>query len=118
MYKSGAGGNEVTPDVCPDSPCSTLLPFMIILFFMTATVAMMQMPLLMIALRSVSEEERSFALWMQFVLFRLLGYIPSPIIFGNVVDSACLLWSIRKCSMHPAVSGRCLRYDILDFRYK
>lgn len=105
--------------VCPDSPCSTLLPFMLILFFMTATVAMMQMPLLMIVLRSVSEEERSFALGMQFVLFRLLGYIPSPIIFGNVIDSACLLWSVRRCSnLLPAISGRCLRYDILDFRYK
>lgn len=69
--------------------------------------------------RSVSPEERSFALGMQFVIFRLLGYIPSPIVFGNVIDSSCLLWSVKRCSqLLPAVSGRCLLYDIQDFRYK
>lgn len=50
------------------------------------------MPLLMIVLRSVEEEERSFALGMQFVIFRLFGYIPAPILFGNLIDSSCLLW--------------------------
>jgi hypothetical protein len=43
-------------------------------------------------LRSVAEEEKAFALGIQFVIFRLFGYIPSPIIFGNVIDSTCLLW--------------------------
>lgn len=111
----------MTPGRCVDSPspCNTLLPFMIVLFFMTGTVAVTQMPLLMIVLRSVSPEERSFALGMQFVIFRLFGYIPSPIIFGNVIDSACLLWKVKRCStLLPAVSGRCLLYDIQDFRYK
>ncbi|OXA64695.1 Solute carrier organic anion transporter family member 5A1 [Folsomia candida] len=114
-----AGGDAVESGACHDTPCNTLLPFMIVLFFMTATVSVTQMPLLMIVLRSVSPEERSFALGMQFVIFRLLGYIPSPIVFGSVIDSACLLWSIKRCSvLLPAVSGRCLLYDIADFRYK
>lgn len=111
----------MTQGRCVDSPspCNTLLPFMIVLFFMTGTVAVTQMPLLMIVLRSVTPEERSFALGMQFVIFRLFGYIPSPIIFGNVIDSACLLWKVKRCSsVLPAVSGRCLLYDIQDFRYK
>ena len=53
LYCSGLGamGADVTPGVCPDSPCTTLPPFMVVLFFMTATVAMTQMPLLMIVLR-------------------------------------------------------------------
>lgn len=72
------------------------------------------MPLLMIVLRSVSEEERSFALGMQFVIFRLFGYIPAPILFGNLIDSSCLLW---KSSCGEA-GGRCLVYDIEKFRYK
>ncbi|ODM99427.1 Solute carrier organic anion transporter family member 1C1 [Orchesella cincta] len=118
---SCAGGASVTPGRCVDSPapCKTLVPFMIVLFFMTGTVAVTQMPLLMIVLRSVTPEERSFALGMQFVIFRIFGYIPSPIIFGNVIDSACLLWKVKRCStLLPAVSGRCLLYDIQDFRYK
>jgi solute carrier organic anion transporter family, member 3A len=81
---------------------------------MTFIVASTQMPLLMIVLRSVSEEERSFALGMQFVIFRLFGYIPAPILFGNLIDSSCLLW---KSSCGEA-GGRCLIYDIEKFRFK
>lgn len=95
-------------------PCRTIFPFLILLFFMTFIVASTQMPLLMIVLRSVSEEERSFALGMQFVIFRLFGYIPAPILFGNLIDSSCLLW---KSSCGEA-GGRCLIYDIEKFRYK
>lgn len=73
------------------------------------------MPLLMIVLRSVSEEERSFALGMQFVIFRLFGYIPAPILFGNLIDSSCLLW---KSTCGGEAGGRCLIYDIEKFRFK
>lgn len=64
--------------------------------------------------RSVSEEERSFALGMQFVIFRLFGYIPAPILFGNLIDSTCLLWK-NSCGEK---GGRCLMYDIEQFRYR
>lgn len=96
------------------TPCRTIYPFLILLFFMTFIVAATQMPLLMIVLRSVSEEERSFALGMQFVIFRLFGYIPAPILFGNLIDSTCLLWK-STCGQK---GGRCLIYNIEEFRYK
>uniref|UniRef100_U5ERZ1 Putative organic anion transporter n=1 Tax=Corethrella appendiculata TaxID=1370023 RepID=U5ERZ1_9DIPT len=102
-----------TAGVC-NKPCRTIYPFLILLFFMTFIVAATQMPLLMIVLRSVSEEERSFALGMQFVIFRLFGYIPAPILFGNLIDSSCLLWK----STCGEKGGRCLIYDIEKFRYK
>lgn len=95
-------------------PCNTIYPFLILLFFMTFIVASTQMPLLMIVLRSVSEEERSFALGMQFVIFRVFGYIPAPILFGNLIDSSCLLWKTT-CGES---GGRCLIYDIEKFRFK
>ncbi|KAJ2948167.1 hypothetical protein O0L34_g9976 [Tuta absoluta] len=96
-------------------PCTTIFPFLVLLFFMTFVVAITQMPLLMIVLRSVSEEERSFALGMQFVIFRLFGYIPAPILFGNLIDSTCILW---KKSCNGEKGGRCLLYDIEQFRYR
>ncbi|XP_076056544.1 organic anion transporting polypeptide 30B isoform X2 [Oratosquilla oratoria] len=95
-------------------PCNTILPFMVLLFFMCIFVAISQMPLLMIVLRSVDEEERSFALGMQFVIFRLIAYIPSPIMFGSVIDSTCLLWK-NTCGEK---GGRCLLYDIEQFRFR
>ncbi|CAL4060884.1 unnamed protein product, partial [Meganyctiphanes norvegica] len=95
-------------------PCNTIMPFMVLLFFMCCCVAISQMPLLMIVLRSVDEEERSFALGVQFVLFRLIAYIPAPIMFGTVIDSTCLLWK----SSCGEKGGRCLMYDIEEFRFR
>merc|ERR1712223_2226169 len=95
--------------------CSMILPFMVLLFFMTLLVAVTQMPVLMVVLRSVAEEEKAFALGIQFVIFRLFGYIPSPILFGNVIDSTCLLW---KSTCDGEAGGRCLMYDIEAFRFK
>ncbi|XP_044741053.1 solute carrier organic anion transporter family member 5A1-like isoform X2 [Chrysoperla carnea] len=97
-----------------NSACRTIYPFLILLFFMTFIVAITQMPLLMIVLRSVNEEERSFALGMQFVIFRLFGYIPAPILFGNLIDSTCILWK-STCGER---GGRCLLYDIEQFRFR
>ena len=62
----------------------------------------------------MDEEERAFALGMQFVIFRLFAYIPSPILFGNVIDSTCVLWK-SQCGER---AGRCLIYDIEVFRFK
>ena len=73
------------------------------------------MPVLMVVLRSVEEEAKAFALGIQFVIFRLFGYIPSPILFGNVIDSTCILW---KSTCDGEAGGRCLMYDIEMFRYK
>lgn len=51
---------------------------------------------------------------MQFVIFRAFGYIPAPILFGNLIDSTCLLWK----STCGEQRGRCLLYDIEEFRYR
>ncbi|CAB4061514.1 SLCO3A [Lepeophtheirus salmonis] len=118
--KSGNNFAEVTViPVATAGPCYTqcgmILPFMVLLFFMTLVVAVTQMPVLMVVLRSVEEEEKAFALGIQFVIFRLFGYIPSPILFGNVIDSTCILW---KSTCEGAAGGSCLMYDIEAFRYK
>ncbi|VDI56708.1 Hypothetical predicted protein [Mytilus galloprovincialis] len=63
--------------------------------------------------KSVHEEEKSFALGLQFVILRLFAYIPAPIMFGNTIDTSCLVWN-TKCGNH----GSCLLYDIVQFRYK
>lgn len=107
----------IVPVAATTGPCAhfcyTISPFMVLLFLMSLAVSITQMPLLMIVLRSVEEHERSFALGMQFVIFRLFGYIPSPIVFGNMIDSTCLLWKATCTS-----NGFCLMYDIEKFRYK
>lgn len=103
----------VTPGPCHQI-CTAMVPFMVLLFVITLVVSITQMPVVMITLRSVAEEERSLALGMQFVLFRLFGYIPSPIVFGNVIDSTCLVWK-NHCGQQ---GGFCLLYNIEQFRLR
>ncbi|XP_023932071.1 solute carrier organic anion transporter family member 5A1 [Lingula anatina] len=97
---------------CPHE-CKNFVYFMILLFGATFLTAGTQMPLLMVTMRSVAEEERSFALGMQFVIMRLLAYIPSPIMFGNLIDTTCLVWQ-----KHCEANGSCLVYNIEQFRFK
>lgn len=47
------------------------------------------------------------------IYFKLSAYIPAPIMFGNTIDSTCLLWK-ETCGSR----GDCLMYDIEMFRFK
>ena len=46
------------------------------------------------------------------IFFLFPAYIPSPILYGSLIDSTCLLWHMR-CGY----AGSCLLYDIERFRY-
>ncbi len=49
-----------------------------------------------IAHRSVADEQRSFALGVQSLSFRLFGSIPGPLLFGAIIDSGCV-YSQEEC---------------------
>ena len=57
--------------------------------------------------RCVPENKRSFAAGIQYVMFKTLGLLPGPNIFGHLVDLSCRLWQVI-CGK----KGRCFDYDI------
>ncbi|XP_049549041.1 solute carrier organic anion transporter family member 4A1 [Anopheles darlingi] len=65
------------------------------------------MPALSATLRCVHDDQRSFALGIQWIKVRLLGTIPAPMIFGRLIDDTCILWQESSCDDH----GACLVYD-------
>ncbi|KAG2458601.1 SO5A1 protein, partial [Polypterus senegalus] len=95
-----------------DRTCNTLIPFLIFLFIVTLITACAQPSAIIVTLRSVDDQERPFALGMQFVLLRTLAYIPTPIYFGAVIDTTCMLWQ-QDCGVH----GSCWEYDVTSFRF-
>ncbi|NXH58393.1 SO5A1 protein, partial [Rhabdornis inornatus] len=95
-----------------DRTCNTLIPFLIFLFIVTLITACAQPSAVIVTLRSVEDGERPFALGMQFVLLRTLAYIPTPIYFGAVIDTTCMLWQ-QDCG----VQGSCWEYDVTSFRF-
>ncbi|KAJ6223786.1 hypothetical protein RDWZM_002331 [Blomia tropicalis] len=105
----------ITSGTCLNQCGKYLYPFMFLLFIVTLLSSITQMPVVKATLRSVSQEDRSLALGLQFVLFRLFGYIPSPILFGQIIDQTCLIYKTN-CNQMP--SGFCMLYDVEEFRQR
>jgi solute carrier organic anion transporter family, member 4A len=66
------------------------------------------MPALSATLRCVDEQQKSFGLGIQWIVVRMFGTIPAPILFGRLIDESCILWTEESCGSY---SGSCLLYD-------
>ncbi|XP_069748271.1 solute carrier organic anion transporter family member 2B1 isoform X3 [Narcine bancroftii] len=103
----------VLPGTCGTGCYHLLLPFM---FFLTLTgfvATLCQTPSFMLVLRSVKSEDKSFAIGIQFMLFRVLAWLPGPILYGSTIDSTCIRWE-RKWNSKAA----CQYYNISLFRVR
>lgn len=89
-----------------DSTCTNLWTFIVFCFLVMFFTFLATMPALTATLRCVPDEQRSFALGIQWIKVRLLGTIPAPMIFGLLIDETCILWQ-ESCDDH----GACLVYD-------
>lgn len=61
--------------------------------------------------RIVSETDRTTAQGLRQCLTRILGTLPSPIIFGYIFDSNCIVWRTNK----NGDQGNCWIYDVDKF---
>ncbi|MGH0180070.1 UNVERIFIED_CONTAM: hypothetical protein FKN15_003255 [Acipenser sinensis] len=98
---------------CPSPGCQeAFLTFLCVICACSMIGAMAQTPSVMILIRAVHPELKSYALGVLFLLLRLLGFIPPPLIFGAGIDSTCLIWS-TVCGE----DGACMLYDNTAYRY-
>ncbi|XP_077868619.1 solute carrier organic anion transporter family member 4A1-like [Saccoglossus kowalevskii] len=86
--------------------CSYQIVFFVVFFLAIFFTFMASVPALTATLRCVPFSQRSFALGIQWIVIRVLGSIPGPIVFGAVIDRSCILWE-EKCGS----SGTCWQYD-------
>ncbi|VDP08917.1 unnamed protein product, partial [Heligmosomoides polygyrus] len=94
------------------SLCTDTCRIPTIIFFFTVCLGslfagMGVVPGMLILLRSVPPNARSQSLGLQGFLVSLFGSLPSPILWGLVVDSACRVWDVS-CT---GGSGNCSVYD-------
>uniref|UniRef100_A0A3Q0QXQ7 Solute carrier organic anion transporter family, member 2B1 n=1 Tax=Amphilophus citrinellus TaxID=61819 RepID=A0A3Q0QXQ7_AMPCI len=99
------------PGTCGSGCQHLLLPFMVLLGLTAFIASFSQTPSCVMILREVPPEDKSFAVGVQYMLFRVLAFMPGPVLYGSVIDTTCILWG-KKCGKETS----CHYYDLNRFR--
>ncbi|XP_048844510.1 solute carrier organic anion transporter family member 2A1-like [Brienomyrus brachyistius] len=113
--QDGDNVGSVRPGSCTNSCPHYLLPVMFLISLAGFIAGLSHNPIYMTVLRTAPEEEKSFTIGVQFLIMRVLAWLPAPAIFGMVIDSSCIWWK-QTCGTKL---GSCGYYDnnLLRNRY-
>ncbi|XP_046573018.1 solute carrier organic anion transporter family member 3A1-like [Haliotis rubra] len=105
-------GNEGTVGKCP-LDCPYLYPYIIVdlLSGLAATISIV--PVVMTIMKTVHPRDKSMAVAISSFLSSFVGFLPSPIVYGKVIDTTCTLWETTCGEV-----GACAVYDIPSLRYR
>ncbi|AWO99640.1 putative solute carrier organic anion transporter family member 2B1 [Scophthalmus maximus] len=107
------GLGSAAPGTCGSGCAHLLRPFMVLLGITSFVASLSQTPSYMMILRTVPAEDKSFAVGVQYMLFRVLAFMPGPVLYGSVIDTTCILWG-KKCGKQTS----CLYYNLDHFRQR
>ncbi|KAL6098258.1 slco2b1 [Pungitius sinensis] len=107
------GAGMASSGTCGGGCSSLLVPFVALLGVTSFIASFSQTPSFMMILRTVPSEDKSFAVGVQYMLFRVLAFMPGPVLYGSVIDTTCILWG-KKCGKKTS----CQYYDLDRFRQR
>ncbi|NXY77135.1 SO2B1 protein, partial [Glareola pratincola] len=101
------------PGTCGTGCSHLFLPFVVLSCLAGILASVSHTPSFMLILRSIQPEDKSFAVGIQFMLLRVLAWMPGPVLYGSAIDTTCILWE-KKCDRKAA----CRYYDNNLFRQR
>jgi hypothetical protein len=69
---------------------------------------------MLLTLRCVEPRDKAMALGLVQFAIGVFGNVPCPVIYGAVVDTACVTWKVDECDADRR--GHCWVYDSNKFR--
>ncbi|XP_020805140.1 solute carrier organic anion transporter family member 4A1 [Drosophila serrata] len=110
--ENGMESQFAVDGTCPVDCFNQFLVFLGVMCFLKLVGASSKSTNLLLALRCIPQEDKTFGLGLGSMVASLLGFIPSPIFFGWLIDNYCLVWG-KTCSN----KGNCWLYDTESLRY-
>lgn len=102
----------MTPGVCVQGCMGVFLMFATISGVINLFGASGRITNLLVNYRCVDKKDKAFSQGLFLMLISMFAMIPGPILYGWVIDRACLVWNF-KCKER----GNCQLYDQTAFRY-
>lgn len=102
---------EATSGYC-DSNCKNFIVFIIVFAICVFMHSTSEVGSMLLVMRCTHPKDKAMAMGVIQSAIGLFGNVPCPIIYGAVVDSACLIWR-SVCGKH----GACSLYDAETFRH-
>ncbi|XP_037952842.1 solute carrier organic anion transporter family member 74D-like [Teleopsis dalmanni] len=103
---------NATPGACPVDCFREFVFFLVVMCSLKFFGATGRASNLLITMRCIPVEDKTAAMGFGMTLISLLTFIPSPIFFGWLMDSLCLVWG-KTCTN----KGNCWLYDAATLRY-
>nr|XP_027226226.1 uncharacterized protein LOC113818245 [Penaeus vannamei] len=107
----GSPAASVTLGYCRET-CSGFLLYNVVMIIIKTFLSVGTIGGILINMRCVAEEDKPLALGLKATMLALAVML-NPLVFGSLVDSACLVWE-EVCGDR----GSCWVYSSDDFRYK
>ncbi|NWU25161.1 SO2B1 protein, partial [Dyaphorophyia castanea] len=107
------GQGLARPGTCGTGCSHLFVPFVVLSCLAGILASTSHTPSFMLILRSIQPEDKSFAVGIQFMLLRVLAWMPGPVLYGSAIDTTCILWE-RRCDRRAA----CRYYDNTLFRHR
>lgn len=105
-------GSTAKQGVCPVDCKSEFYMYIIVMcihYFFAGTEGSANF---LLGIRCIDEKDKNLSIGLTVSILSLFALVPSPILFGWIIDSTCILWG-KTCGG----SGNCWLYDTIALRY-
>ncbi|XP_055892334.1 solute carrier organic anion transporter family member 2B1-like [Biomphalaria glabrata] len=99
LQNSTSGSKMVTPGLCPTDCQTNFMVYVVLHGVQSLVEGASSIPRNLLTLRLVDARDRAFAMSFLMFFYNIIS-IPSPNLFGSIIDGSCLIWDGEFCTLY------------------